>query len=130
MSLVRAQYHFRQTETGLDAWDIRKLIELTQTFPTRLIRPSDITDLEVNYWYSDPNAIPSPNSILDHIRLIETADISFPIILDQNGRVMDGMHRICRAILDKVDAIPAVQFRSDPTPDYKNCDPLSLPYID
>jgi len=31
------------------------------------------------------------------MRLIDEVDIGYPIILDRNGRVIDGMHRVCRA---------------------------------
>ena len=30
------------------------------------------------------------------MQLIDEVDLSYPIILDQNGRVMDGMHHFCR----------------------------------
>lgn len=33
-------------------------------------------------------------------RLIHDVDLSFPIILGPDGRVMDGMHRIARAVME------------------------------
>jgi hypothetical protein len=62
------------------------------------------------------------------MKLVNAADIRYPIILDKDGRVMDGMHRVCRAILDGVVKIPAVRFEADPDPDFVNCDPDRLPY--
>src|SRR6266478_5486448 len=32
------------------------------------------------------------------------------IILDNSGRVMDGMHRVCKALLQGIDTVAAVQF--------------------
>ncbi len=68
--------------------------------------------------------------VLDHVRLIEQVDLTYPIILGADGRVMDGTHRIARAILDGVTTIPAVRFEVDPEPDHRDCRPETLPYRD
>jgi hypothetical protein len=41
---------------------------------------------------------------------------------------MDGMHRVCKSLLEGRSEIPAVQFETDPQPDFVNCDPDLLPY--
>ena len=76
----------------------------------------------------EEGAVPSPLSIVDHVRLIEACDLRYPIILDAQGRVMDGMHRICKALLQDISEIDAVQFLEDPPPAYVNCQPKDLPY--
>jgi hypothetical protein len=43
---------------------------------------------------------------------------------------MDGMHRVCKALLQGIDTVAAVQFDVDPEPDYVGRDPNSLPYDD
>ena len=68
--------------------------------------------------------------MLQHMQLIEECDLSYPIILDSAGRVMGGMHRICRAIRDGHASIDAKQFVHDSTPDFINCEPEDLPYTD
>jgi hypothetical protein len=65
---------------------------------------------------------------VEHIRLIEAADLSFPIILASDGRVMDGMHRVAKALLLGRAVIEAVQFTGDPEPDYVGMHPNELPY--
>jgi hypothetical protein len=45
-----------------------------------------------------------------------------------DGRVMDGMHRISRALLDGASVIAAVRFEVLPKPDYRNCQPDDLSY--
>lgn len=92
------------------------------------IDPTEVAELRENHWYFHDSSIPSPLSIVEHTKLIYESDTSFPVILDSNGRVMDGMHRICRAILDGQSVIPAVKFKKDPEPDFRNCDPDELPY--
>ncbi len=94
----------------------------------QMIRPADIAELHQNHWFDREENLPTPHNVIDHLRLIEACDLSFPIILDQDGRVMDGMHRICKAVIENVPEIPAVRFREDPLPDYVNCQPDSLPY--
>lgn len=66
--------------------------------------------------------------VLEHVRLIEEVDLSYPIILGPHGRVMDGMHRVARAILEARQTITAVRLTEVPDPDFRNCSPDELPY--
>jgi len=125
---IRPQYHFRKTKAGLDAWNVVRLIELSAELPIEMINPAEVAELHENHWYSHDSVTPTPLSIIEHTQLIQACDLAYPIILDQQGRVMDGMHRICKAIINKVVEIPAVRFLADPAPDYQNCEPQDLPY--
>ena len=127
---IRPQYHFRKTDSGLDAWNVQRLVNLSRDLPVRLVDPRSFKELQENHWYAHDSTTPTPQSILEHFQLVQACDVSFPIILDKRGCVMDGMHRICRAILDQLAEIPAVQFAIDPEPDYVNCNPNELPYAD
>lgn len=94
-----------------------------------MIDPKTIAELQENHWYfHDSGLVPSPRSIMEHMKLISAADLSHLIILDQGGRVMDGMHRICRAILGQIVEVSAVQFVNDPDPDFVNFKPEDLVY--
>ncbi len=66
--------------------------------------------------------------IAGHARLIAECDLRFPIILSSDGRVMDGMHRVCKALNLGMEAIQAVRFTQDPEPDYIGVHPDRLPY--
>jgi hypothetical protein len=66
--------------------------------------------------------------VAEHARLIQEADPTYPVILSSDGRIMDGMHRVLKAILQGATDVPAVKFRSDPAPDYVGVDPNDLPY--
>jgi hypothetical protein len=66
--------------------------------------------------------------MVEHVRLIEEAELSFPIILSASGAVMDGMHRIARAVREGRTEIGAVQFDHDPDPDHVGLGPKDLPY--
>ena len=124
---MRKQYSFRPGANGLDAWDVDSLIVTSATLPTREVALASITDVDTDFWFASGPA-PTVRRIIDHVRLIGAADLSYPIILGADGRVMDGMHRIARAILDGHSTIRAVRFGVDPEPDYRNCKPEDLPY--
>jgi len=124
---VRKQYNFRPGANGLDAWDVDKLIEASSDLPVREVRVDSIADVDTDFWFKF-GPTPTVRRIIDQIRLIEEVDLSYPIILGVDGRVMDGMHRIARAILDGHSTIRAVQFAVEPEPDYRDCSPEDLPY--
>jgi hypothetical protein len=67
-------------------------------------------------------------AVLTHIQLMDEADLSFPIILAADGAVMDGMHRVAKAVREGRREITAVQFLEDPPPDHIGRGPEDLPY--
>ena len=126
--VIRAQYHFRASEQGLLAWDVRRLVRLSRDLPLQAVALSDIAELDRDHWYGHGSASPTVRSVVEHCQLIMAADLAYPIILDSAGRVMDGMHRIGKALMLGHDYIDAVQFTVDPAPDYLGSDPDTLPY--
>ena len=125
---MRKQYHFRSSEPGLLAWDVDRLIELSQKFPRVSMRLDDIRELDEPFWFGGGSDAATCRAIVEHCRLIEAADFSFPIILSADGRVMDGMHRVCKAALLGLSSIEAVQFADDPAPDHIGKPPEELSY--
>jgi hypothetical protein len=125
---MRTQYHFWPGENGLDAWDVDRLIELTRDFPVLEIDLADLPELDTAYW-SAPGAAPETvREIVGHIRFILEADASYPVILGFDNRVMDGMHRIAKALLAGQSSVRAVRFDRQPEPDYHGVHPDDLPY--
>ena len=61
-------------------------------------------------------------------RIVKETDLRYPIILSTDGRVMDGMHRVTKALLEGRETIEVVQFSQDPEADYKDVQPDDLPY--
>ena len=45
---------------------------------------------------------------------IYEADLKFPIILSPTGVVLDGMHRLCKAFLEGIEEVDAVQLPAMP----------------
>ena len=125
---MRKQYHFWPSARGLLAWDVHRLIELSQGLPQRRIAVSQIHEIDEVYWFDGDRERPTCRNVLLHMKLIQAVDPRFPIILAGDGRVMDGMHRVAQAFLEGREEIDAVQFERTPDPDYVDCNPQDLPY--
>jgi hypothetical protein len=122
---MRKQYYFRRTERGLVAWDVDRLVALTSGFPRRQVALSEIRELD-EPWESDGPF--TWRSLLFHMELIDAADLAYPIILSADGSVMDGRHRVAKAVREGRLTIEAVQFQVDPEPDHIGREPADLPY--
>jgi hypothetical protein len=116
--LVRRQYHFWPGERGLDAWDVGRLIRLSAGLPVREIRLDTIKDVDADYWFDGSMEVATVRKVVEHFRLIQEVEMSHPIILGLDGRLMDGMHRVARALLEGRATITAIQFEVEPEPDY------------
>jgi hypothetical protein len=51
-----------------------------------------------------------------HMQAVNDADLDMPIILDEDGEIMDGRHRLMKAILLGNETIKAVRFDENPSP--------------
>ena len=126
---MRQQYHFRPSENGFFAWDINRLIQLSASFPIQSIEIDQIAELDQTYWFNTGNK-PTCRKIVEHFRLMLAADLQHPIILCAEGKLMDGMHRVTKALAQNVEQITCVRFPSTPLPDYTDVYPDELPYED
>ena len=116
---MRKQFSIWPTPGGFSAWDIHRLIELSRDLPVEEVPLAEISELDEAYWnVGDPTPL-TIREIADHIRLIDEVNLDIPIILAPNGRVMDGMHRIVRALLNGSATIQAVRFTEQPLPDFE-----------
>jgi hypothetical protein len=97
---MRKQYHFRPSERGLQAWDVDRLVALSKDLPRFRIELTAIFELDEAYWFSGGAREATCRAVIEHARFIAEADLSFPIILSSDGRVMDGMHRVGKALLN------------------------------
>ena len=123
---MRKQYHFRPSAAGLRAWDIDRLVAVSKCLKWQLVPVASIRELDEPYWRGPMTC----RNIAEHARLIEEADLGCPIILSSDGRIMDGMHRVLKALMLGERHIRAVRFLADPEPDFVGVDPDELPYDD
>lgn len=64
------------------------------------------------------------------MKLVQKTSLDHPIIFCAEGRLMDGMHRIVKAIMEHRLTIDAVRFATTPSPHFKNVSLDDLPYYD
>ena len=123
---MRKQYYFRPSKNGFYAWDVDKLVKLSQDLPIMDIELSKINELDGPF-EENGNAL-TYRSIAEHMKLVQETDLKYPIILSKDGRIMDGRHRVIKALLFGYRTIKAVQFKEDLTPDYVDVQEDDLSY--
>ena len=122
---MRKQYHFRPGEVGLRAWDVDRLVRLSGHLKSELVPVARIREIDEAYWGQPMTC----RDVAEHARLIDESSFGFPVILSSDGRIMDGMHRVLKALIQGRSHIEAVRFEIDPDPDCVGVlDPDDLPY--
>jgi hypothetical protein len=109
------------------AWDVDRLVTLSKHSPRIDVSLTNIREIDEPLGSDDDDAV-TWRTVVEHVRLMGAADLSYPIILSSNGRVMDGMHRAAKALLLGRATIEGVRFAEDPEPDYVGVHPNDLPY--
>jgi hypothetical protein len=107
-----------EADGALPFWTMSQLWELAAQQPVKKLRVADLAkQLDAVRWFSDEHQKrPTCRAVAEHARDIFDADFSHPIILNPQGEVVDGMHRLCQAWLAGLEEIDAVQLLSMPAP--------------
>ncbi len=127
---MRKQYHLRPVGSDTHVWDVHKLVRAASKLTPADVPIDDIAEIDENWWYQEPGAMPTPRSMADHMKLVQATDLAHPIILCAEGRLMDGMHRVVKALMEKRSHISAVRLPVTPPPDFINVSLDDLPYPD
>lgn len=94
---------------GKHTWSVARLIQLAKDLPVM-----DVPIEHLNLYYKHNNL--TLRDMVSHMEAVERADLGCPIILDEDGELMDGRHRIMKALLYKRSSIKAVRFKKNPPP--------------
>lgn len=94
---------------GKHKWSVARLFELTRNFEVMEI-PLDHLNI-----YSKYKELTLREMVM-HMKATQEADLGCPIILDEDGELMDGRHRIMKALLMGENTIKAVRFDENPSP--------------
>lgn len=113
---MKKQTHSRPTEKGRAVWYTERLWSLARDLPAKWVRIDQIKEFDMDCWFGGD--VPTCRAVARHAKRIADADLSFPIILSSNGKLMDGGHRIAKAWMCGREEIAAVQFVEDPEPDF------------
>ncbi|MCF6321014.1 MAG: hypothetical protein L3J32_04515 [Rhizobiaceae bacterium] len=126
--MTRKQYHFRPSENGFYAWDIDRLVKLSADLVPFDIALDEIREVDETYWFSHQDSFATCRAVVEHIKLITEVDMRYPIILCADGGLMDGMHRVAKAMLEGRQTISCLKFDKTPRADFIDVRPDELPY--
>ena len=125
---MRKQYYIRDSARGLLAWDVDRLLRLTAEQEPVDLPLERIRELDDAFWFSGDGNTPSCRRVAEHAKLINETNLDHPIIIDPEGRVMDGMHRVCKALISDLKTIKAFRLLALPEPDFVGVPIDQLPY--
>ncbi len=96
-------------QLGRNHWSVPRLFQLTKDFPVL-----DIPLDHINMWHTYDKL--TLRELVMHMKAVQAADLHCPIILDEDGEIMDGRHRLMKAMLEGKETIMAVRFDENPSP--------------
>ena len=99
----------QMSRLGKHSWSVARLFELSKSFKVMNI---PIDHLNVFYKYENLTL----REMVMHMKATHDADLKPPIILDEDGELMDGRHRLMKALLNGEKTIKAVRFDKNPSP--------------
>ena len=97
-------------------WHTEKLWEATKGYPVIDVEIESLKHLDGVCWF-DEDFQPTLRNVVEHFVRMERVDTNYPIILDPNGQLFDGAHRVAKAMARGHTAIKAVQMTEVPPPD-------------
>ena len=105
--------HENRTKFGKDLWNAASLADRTKDFEVFTIPVRGLC-IGGNVW----DAVTTPRQMAEHVKRVNNANLDYPIILDEEGFIMDGWHRVTKALVEGVPTIKAVRFDKNPEPDF------------
>jgi len=94
---------------GKHNWSVPRLFELAKDLKVMTI---PLEHINMYYKYESLTL----REMTGHIVAVNEADLTYPIILDEDGEIMDGRHRLMKAIIEGKKTIKAVRFKENPIP--------------
>lgn len=113
---MEGERHSRLVDDRREHFWTERLWSLAQDLAVTEVAIDDIDEFDQDCWFH--GRAPTCREVADHARRIQSADLSYPVILNAAGRLMDGGHRIAKAWIAGRATIQAVRFDTDPEPDW------------
>ena len=101
---------------GQRAWHIESVWRAARNLPVEQVQIGSIRELDEDCWFNGRPA--TVRAVVDHAARMHSADLELPVILASDGQVLDGMHRIAKALLEGRATLPARRLPVDPDPDW------------
>jgi len=99
----------QECRIGNHRWSVARLFQLSKDLSVMEI---PIAHLNIHFMYGKM----SLRELAGHAVAIRDADLRCPIILDEDGELMDGRHRLMKSIIEGATTIKAVRFDENPEP--------------
>jgi hypothetical protein len=98
-------------------WRASTLWKLAETMEVEHVPLDSFDWTNENFQCGNLSDPPLWRDIGNHTKQILAADLQYPIILNAEGHVMDGMHRILKCYVFGLPTVKAVRFKVTPPPD-------------
>lgn len=122
--MTATRYHFRKIGGDTHIWRIAPLLE--QRFTPLDLMLGKIEEIFEPYWFDATGTPPTCMRVMEHAAAALRSDLAYPILICENHRVIDGMHRVMKARAQGKPTIRAHQIDL-PKPDFINVDEGDLP---
>ncbi len=99
----------QESRLGKHRWSVARLIELSKDLEVMEIPLAHLN------MYNTYNKLTLREMVM-HMNAVNSADLKHPIILDEDGEIMDGRHRVMKALLTEALTIKTVRFDENPSP--------------
>lgn len=90
-------------------WNVQYLVSQAQSLPTF---DCPLAALDLSHTAYTCNM----REMVGHMVACHDADLTHPILLDENGQILDGRHRIMKALYEGKTSLPAKRFTHNPIP--------------
>lgn len=97
-------------------WYTERLWELARNLPVVTIELESLKHLDGVCWFDD-DFPPTLRNVVEHFVRMEQVDLDYPIILDPDGQLFDGAHRVAKRLASGQSTIQAVKLKELPPPD-------------
>lgn len=98
-------------------WRIPGLWDFCSDLPVESVELNSlISEIDRTRWFS-PTQPPTIRRVVGHCLKMQRADLSFPILLGPKGQVIDGCHRLAKALLEGHKSIKAIRLNALPPAD-------------
>lgn len=95
-------------------WSVTRLIEYSKGLPVFEMPLAGIFIGEKVFAESR-----TARSVAEHVKRVNETSLDHPILLDPDGFIMDGWHRVVKALVEGRETIKAVRFTEMPVSDGK-----------
>jgi len=110
------QTHSTERDGKRYLWNTERLWELAKDLPVYDVDVERFEELDRDCWFGEGKT-PSIREVAEHCRRINESDFCYPVIINDNGRLMDGGYRLARALIEGRRTVKAVRFSEMPAPD-------------